>query len=87
MHEHSAEGQPDESRAAAGHSEKHHCAQAISRHMGWPGICPGAVLNGHHKVQTWLGVSPFLSLEPASYSRRILNDQVICRSVFVTSSR
>lgn len=41
-------------------------------------MCPGAVLNGHHKVQTWLGISTFLYLEPASYSRRILNDQVIC---------
>ena len=48
------------------------------KHRGWPGICPGAVLNGQHKVQTWLGVSTFLSLAPASYSRRILNDQVIC---------
>ena len=49
---------------------------------GWPGIRPGAVLEGHHKVQTWLGLGAFLSLEPASYSRRILNDQVkpICSS-------
>ena len=51
-------------------------AQKRARDDGWPGIRPGAVLEGHHKVQTWLGLDTFLSLEPASYSRRILNDQV-----------
>ena len=79
VHERSAEGQSDSSRAAAGHSEKQQ--SALGKHRGWPGICPGAVLNGHHKVQTWLGVRTFLSLVPASYSRRILNDQVICPEV------
>lgn len=78
VHEQSAEGYLEHSRAAAGHSEKHQ--SAMGKHRGWPGICPGAVLNGTHKVQTWLGVSTFLSLSPASYSRRILNDQVICPS-------
>ena len=80
-HEQSSEGQSDHSRAAAGHSEKQQSAQLLGKHRGWPGTCPGAVLNGHHKVQTWLGVSTFLSLAPASYSRRILNDQVIPSSL------
>ena len=84
MHEQSAEGPSEYSRAAAGHSKTHQTA--MGKHRGWPGICPGAVLNGHHKVQTWLGVRTFLSLVPASYSRRILNDQVICPSDIRTTS-
>jgi len=96
-HEMDAEDHLRESSAAAGHNErhpykfkasagldgKHGRARKLIRDKGWLGICPGAVLERHHKVQTWMGVSTFLMLEPASYSRRILNDQVYLQSHFL----
>ena len=72
----SAPAPADGSREAKSRGASPVRAQKRARDDGWAGIRPGAVLEGHHKVQTWLGLETFLSLEPASYSRRILNEQV-----------
>lgn len=66
----------DSKAAAAGRGEHHPRSKKAIQDKGWRGIYPGSVLEGHHRVRTWMGVGTFLTLEPSSYSRRILNDQV-----------
>lgn len=71
-----AGAQPGTSRTAVSRGESPARGRKLARDRGWLGFQPGAVFEGQHKVQTWMGCSTFLLLEPASYSRRILNDQV-----------
>ena len=67
---------PGTSGTAVSRGESPARSRKLARDRGWLGFQPGAVFEGQHKVQTWMGCSTFLLLEPASYSRRILNDQV-----------
>ena len=71
-----AGAQPGTSRTAVSRGESPARSRKLARDRGWLGFQPGAVFEGQHKMQTWMGCTTFLLLEPASYSRRILNDQV-----------
>lgn len=53
-----------------------HAVSSGRRRSGWAGVPKAAMQERPHKLQTWFGVDTFITMIPASYSRRVLNEQV-----------